>query len=172
MKNQWKRVSSLFMTLAMTVTSVLTGVPTNVQAAEQNDKNTQTEVSDVDSEASTGSSDDFVYVDDGKFKVNGSDFYFAGANNYYINFKPDGTVDALFEDAEEMGLSVIRTWAMLDVGMATGEKDNLGADKFTDNVSGGTKETIWYQCFDPTTEKPRVNETIFKMGREERRFRR
>ena len=105
-------------------------------------------------------SDDFVTAEDGKFRLNGSDFYYAGTNCYYLNFKPSEDVDTLLEEAADMGLTVIRTWGHLDVGTisTTGEVDKDGAPYFANSVDGGAKEKVYYQYFDGEKQEPVVNE--------------
>ena len=46
----------------------------------------------------------FVTTNGTQFMLDGSTFYYAGTNNYYLNFKPKESVDAVLEDAAEMGL--------------------------------------------------------------------
>lgn len=102
----------------------------------------------------------FVYADGTKFMLDGCYFYYAGTNNYYINFKPEEDIDSLMKDAQDMGLSVIRTWGFLDVGVDTGTIDSqTGYRVFTDNLEGsGEKEGIYYQYFDSSKNRPVVNE--------------
>ncbi len=144
MSNKSKRVAAFLLALLMTVSSVLVEVPTNVSAAQSGTK--------------TG----FVYADGTKFKIDGSDFYYAGTNNYYINFKPSEDVDEVMKDAESMGLTVIRTWGNIEVGTMTDEVDEDGYPVFegnadTDNAVGH-KEGVYYQYFDKAQNKPVVNE--------------
>ena len=61
----------------------------------------------------------FVTTNGTQFMLDGSTFYYAGTNNYYINFKPKATVDAALEDAAAMGMKVVRTWGNLDAGVKT-----------------------------------------------------
>lgn len=101
----------------------------------------------------------FVTADGTQFKMDGSTFYYAGTNNYYINFKPKYEVDKVIEDAAAMGLKVIRTWGHLDAGTMTDEVDKDGSPVFTDSVDGpGSKEGVYYQYFDADLNKPVVNE--------------
>ena len=58
--------------------------------------------------------DDFVSTRDGQFYLAGKPFRFAGANNYYLVYKPGKMTDDVFASAEAMGLKVIRTWGFLD----------------------------------------------------------
>ena len=53
----------------------------------------------------------FVTTNGTQFMLDGSTFYYAGTNNYYINFKPKATVEAALEDSAAMGMKVVRTWA-------------------------------------------------------------
>lgn len=101
----------------------------------------------------------FVTADGTQFKLDGSTFYYAGTNNYYLNFKPKYEVDKVIEDAAAMGLKVIRTWGHLDVGTMTDELDKDGSPIFTDSIDGGgSKEGIYYQYFDADLKCPVVNE--------------
>lgn len=101
----------------------------------------------------------FVTADGTQFKLDGSTFYYAGTNNYYLNFKPKYEVDKVIEDAAEMGLKVIRTWGHLDAGTMTDELDKDGSPIFKDSVDGkGSKEGVYYQYFDAELGKPVVNE--------------
>ena len=81
-----------------------------------------------------------------QFMLDGSTFYYAGTNNYYLNFKPKESVDAVLEDAAEMGLKVVRTWGNLDAGVKTDKVSDKGYTVFTDSVDGsGEKEGVYYQ---------------------------
>lgn len=101
----------------------------------------------------------FVTTNGTQFMLDGSTFYYAGTNNYYINFKPKATVDAVLEDAAAMGLKVVRTWGNLDAGVKTDKISDKGYTVFTDSVDGsGEKEGVYYQYFDADLNKPVVNE--------------
>ncbi|WP_410496129.1 X2-like carbohydrate binding domain-containing protein [Cellulosilyticum sp. ST5] len=101
----------------------------------------------------------FVKANGNQFVLDGTPFYYAGTNNYYLNFKPNKAVDNVIEDASDMGLSVIRTWGHLDVGTPTGTLNDKGEMTFTNNVDGiGSKDGIYYQYFDTNLKKPVVNE--------------
>lgn len=125
--------------IAMVVSSfAVTGTYSHAQAAER-----------------TG----FVTSDGTQFLLDGSTFYYAGTNNYYLNFKPQYEVDQVIEDAAEMGLKVIRTWGNLDVGVKTDQVSTNGYPVFTDSIDGsGQKEGIYYQYFDADLGRPVVNE--------------
>ena len=101
----------------------------------------------------------FVTTNGTQFMLDGSTFYYAGTNNYYLNFKPKESVDAVLEDAAEMGLKVVRTWGNLDAGVKTDKVSDKGYTVFTDNVDGsGEKEGVYYQYFDADLGRPVVNE--------------
>lgn len=102
---------------------------------------------------------DFVYTLGTQFMLNGKSFYYAGTNNYYINFKHKADVDNLMLDANSMGLKVVRTWGFLDVGTWTGTKNTNGYYVFNNNTEGsGEKEGVYYQYYDADLGKPVVNE--------------
>ena len=133
-----KNVIALGLAFSMVVSGVATGMPMQVNAAQ--DK--------------TG----FVTTDGTNFTLDGSDFYYAGTNNYYINFKPSEDVDEVMQDAEDMGLTVIRTWGHLDVGTMTDQVGSDGFPTFSNNVDGvGHKEGVYYQYFDAEKGEPEVN---------------
>ncbi|KAK4656452.1 hypothetical protein QC762_310640 [Podospora pseudocomata] len=57
----------------------------------------------------------FVTVQDGKFKLDGKDFYFAGSNAYYFPFNGDQSdVEKGLTAAKKAGLTVFRTWGFND----------------------------------------------------------
>lgn len=101
----------------------------------------------------------FVTTNGTQFMLDGSTFYYAGTNNYYLNFKPQYEVDQVIEDAAEMGLAVIRTWGNLDAGVKTDQVSPDGYTVFTDSIDGGgEKEGVYYQYFDESLGRPVVNE--------------
>ena len=136
-----KKVLSLALTFALAVSTVLTGIPAKVAKA---------------AETKTG----FVKTNGTKFTLDGSDFYYCGTNNYYINFKPKENVDELMKDAKDMGITVIRTWGNLDVGTKLeGEVDTDGHQMFEGSVDGpGQKDGIYFQYWDAEKGKPVLNE--------------
>ena len=106
-----------------------------------------------------GTRSGFVTTNGTQFMLDGSTFYYAGTNNYYLNFKPKESVDAVLEDAAEMGLKVVRTWGNLDAGVKTDKVSDKGYTVFTDSVDGsGEKEGVYYQYFDADLGRPVVNE--------------
>lgn len=59
----------------------------------------------------------FVQVENGEFVLNGSPFYFAGTNAYYLpNYQKlePAMVDRAFDLFEETGIRVVRMWAFYD----------------------------------------------------------
>ncbi len=102
----------------------------------------------------------FVYANGTKFMCDGSPYYYGGTNCYYLTFKSKNSVDNVFEDAENMGLKVIRVWGNLDVGVKTDKiNPENGAPVFTNNNDGpGEKDGIYFQYFDKQKNRPVVNE--------------
>ena len=100
----------------------------------------------------------FVYANGTRFMLDGSPFYYAGTNCYYLTFKSQDAVDNVFKDAEAMGLKVIRVWGNLDVGVKTGTTDSEGKPVFTNNNDGpGEKDGIYFQYIDKDLGKPVTN---------------
>lgn len=59
-------------------------------------------------------SDSFVQRNQDKLTLEGRDFYFSGTNQYYLFYKSPKMVDAVLEDAQKLGVTVMRTWAFCD----------------------------------------------------------
>ena len=134
-----EKALSFLLVCAMVVSALTTVFPLQVEAASE----------------TTG----FVKAEGTKFTLDGSDFYYAGTNNYYINFKPAEDVDEVMKDAQDMGITVIRTWGHLDVGTMT---DGVDAEDncpvFTGSVDRkGQREVEYYQYWDADLGKPVVN---------------
>lgn len=136
-----KRLASTALATAMT----LTALPVSVFL--------------ISTDAAAGVPNGFAYTQGTRFMLDGSPFYYAGTNCYYLTFKSQEAVDSVFKDAEAMGLKVIRVWGNLDVGVKTGTTDSEGKPVFTNNNDGsGEKDGIYFQYFDKDLGKPVINE--------------
>jgi len=136
-----KRLASTVLATAMT----LTALPVSVFL--------------ISTDAAAGVPNGFAYTQGTRFMLDGSPFYYAGTNCYYLTFKSQEAVDNVFKDAEAMGLKVIRVWGNLDVGVKTGTTDSQGKPVFTNNNDGpGEKDGIYFQYFDKDLGKPVINE--------------
>lgn len=136
-----KRLASTALATAMT----LTALPVSVFL--------------ISTDAVAGVPNGFAYTQGTRFMLDGSPFYYAGTNCYYLTFKSQEAVDSVFKDAEAMGLKVIRVWGNLDVGVKTGTTDSEGKPVFTNNNDGpGEKDGIYFQYFDKDLGKPVINE--------------
>ncbi len=114
---------------------------------------------EVDTYAMTAVPEGFVYTKGTQFMCDGSPYYYAGTNCYYLTFKPSIAVDNVIEDAADMGLKVIRVWGNIDAGTKTGEVDSNGFDVFTNNADKeGHKDGYYFQYFDKDLGRPVVNE--------------
>lgn len=82
-------------------------IPVNKVSAAVQDNKTASKVT-ADSKGG------FVKPNGTEFSVDGSSFYFAGTNNYYLPYAPDYMVDDVFSKAKSMGLKVMRTWGFID----------------------------------------------------------
>lgn len=135
-----KRLASTALATAMT----LTALPVSVFL--------------ISTDAEAGVPNGFAYTQGTRFMLDGSPFYYAGTNCYYLTFKSQEAVDNVFKDAEAMGLKVIRVWGNLDVGVKTGTTDTNGYQVFTNNNDGsGEKDGIYFQYFDKALGKPVTN---------------
>lgn len=85
-----KRLASTALATAMT----LTALPVSVFL--------------ISTDAAAGVPNGFAYTQGTRFMLDGSPFYYAGTNCYYLTFKSQEAVDSVFKDAEAMGLKVIR----------------------------------------------------------------
>lgn len=56
----------------------------------------------------------FVTAEGTKLYLDGQEYKFSFANNYYLFYKPDYMIDEIFADAKELGLNAVRTWAFCD----------------------------------------------------------
>lgn len=136
-----KRLASTALATAMT----LTALPVSVFL--------------ISTDAEAGVPNGFAYTQGTRFMLDGSPFYYAGTNCYYLTFKSQEAVDSVFKDAEAMGLKVIRVWGNLDVGVKTGTTDSERKPVFTNNNDGpGEKDGIYFQYFDKDLGKPVINE--------------
>ncbi len=92
----------------------------------------------------------FVTTRGTSFEVDGKPFRFAGANNYYLNYQSPAMVADALDRAAARNMTVIRTWAFLDIGRPDGSESVDG---------GGAKNGVWFRALDPVTRKVVLNES-------------
>lgn len=86
----------------------------------------------------------------GVFLLDGEPFCFAGANNYYLTYKPEVMVDDLLRTAREMGIRVLRHWAFNDTGSLDGSVPAVHGD--------GIKDGHYLQYWERSSGKPAYND--------------
>jgi mannan endo-1,4-beta-mannosidase len=67
----------------------------------------------------------FVDTDGTEFVMDDNPFYFSGANNYYLFYKPVTQVQEVMDDANSLGLKVIRTWGFCDGTCTSGNYNSF-----------------------------------------------
>lgn len=92
--------------------------------------------------------DAFVRTDGrGGFALAGKPFRFSGTNCYYLIYEDAYMVDDLFARVAAANMTVVRTWAFLDIGRADG----------SGSVGGGAKNGVAFQYYDDAAGGPVVN---------------
>jgi mannan endo-1,4-beta-mannosidase len=86
------------------------------------------------------------------FELDGKPFCFAGANNYYLAYKPRPMVDDVLEAAKALNFPVMRMWAFIDIGSLDGSVKNV------DPWGDGKKDGVYFQYWDPALKRPVYNE--------------
>lgn len=71
----------------------------------------------------------FVYASGTHFALDGNPFYVAGTNHHYLHFAPQVEISNVLQDAQTMGINVMRLQAFIDIG----------------SLDGTTKKTTWNQ---------------------------
>ncbi|SPO02591.1 probable Probable mannan endo-1,4-beta-mannosidase C [Cephalotrichum gorgonifer] len=78
----------------------------------------------------------FVTVKDGKFQLDGKNFYFAGSNAYYFPFGEQADAEKGLVAAKDAGLNVFRTWGFNDKNATY---DPEGLPKYGGEGAGATE---------------------------------
>jgi mannan endo-1,4-beta-mannosidase len=76
----------------------------------------------------------FVQTSGTQFVLEGEPFRIVGANNYYLMYKSNTMIDAVFEAAANMNLNVIRTWGFLDRGSLDGRVRSVNGSGHADGI--------------------------------------
>jgi mannan endo-1,4-beta-mannosidase len=84
------------------------------------------------------------------FRLGGAPFCFLGANNYYMTYKSRAMTDEVIQEAQAMGLKVLRVWGFLDRGALDGSVANVHEE--------GAKEGVYFQYWDPARRHPAYND--------------
>jgi mannan endo-1,4-beta-mannosidase len=86
------------------------------------------------------------------FEVQGEPFCFAGANNYYLAYKPKRMVDDALTSARDLGFPVMRMWGFIDIGSLDKTVKAIDAE------SDGKKDGVYFQSWDPVARRPVYND--------------
>jgi mannan endo-1,4-beta-mannosidase len=89
------------------------------------------------------------------FMHRGKPFCFSGSNNYYLSYKDKAMVDDVFVQAKAMGLKVMRTWAFIDRGSIDDSVPSIDRSQWSPY---GTKQGVYFQYWDTTTQSVAYNE--------------
>jgi mannan endo-1,4-beta-mannosidase len=88
----------------------------------------------------------FVTRSGAGFVADGKPFRYGGTNNYYLHYTSQLMVDDVFNDAQAMGLTVLRAWTFLECG---GDKPNSagacsqGADHWMQRWSNASNGVVY-----------------------------
>jgi mannan endo-1,4-beta-mannosidase len=88
------------------------------------------------------------------FEYQGKPFCYAGANNYYLAYKPRPMVDDVLTSAKELGFPVMRLWGFVDIGSLDGSVKSVDPNSDPD----GKKDGAYFQYWDSKLKRPVVNE--------------
>jgi len=88
------------------------------------------------------------------FEYRGKPFCYAGANNYYLAYKPRPMVDDVLRSARELGFPVMRMWGFVDIGSLDGSVKSVDPNSDPD----GKKDGAYFQYWDSKLRRPVVNE--------------
>lgn len=84
------------------------------------------------------------------FLLNAEPWCFNGSNNYYLFFKSNVMMDSVFDNAQKIGVKVLRHWAFTDRGSIDGKVPSVDGD--------GTKEGVYFQYWDAKAGRPAYND--------------
>jgi len=90
----------------------------------------------------------FVKRAGSELKLNGKEFRFAGASNYYLMYKSQLMVDDVLEDAAAQGFDVMRIWGSLDIGDPNDSSTSIR----------GPADGVYFQYWDPSAGLPAYND--------------
>jgi mannan endo-1,4-beta-mannosidase len=88
------------------------------------------------------------------FEYQGKPFCFAGANNYYLSYKPRPMVDDVLQSARALGFPVLRMWGFIDVGSLDGSVKSVDPRSDPD----GKKDGVYFHYWDSKLQRPVYNE--------------
>ena len=88
------------------------------------------------------------------FVLDGKPYCFTGSNNYYLTYQSKTMVDDVLDKAVSLGMTVLRTWAFIDVGSF----DDTVPHVDDQSEEKGTKNGVYFQYFDPESGDVRINE--------------
>jgi mannan endo-1,4-beta-mannosidase len=89
------------------------------------------------------------------FALSGAPFCFSGTSNAYVTYKPRSMVDDVLNQAQAMGLKVLRLWAFEDRGSRDGSVPSV------DSSAGGepgTRDGVYFQYWDERLRRLAYND--------------
>ncbi|KAJ3040222.1 hypothetical protein HDV00_011320 [Rhizophlyctis rosea] len=100
---------------------------------------------------------DFVYRKGQQLMLNDKTFYHAGSNCYYLFYAPKEDVDALFADAQALGLKTIRLWMFAELGRNGDPVTAPTQEGYWDPYNENWKP-VWFQRFNNQTKQIEYND--------------
>ncbi|HEX3046490.1 MAG TPA: hypothetical protein VHY08_17165 [Bacillota bacterium] len=105
----------------------------------------------------------FVYTSGTHFELDGHPFYVTGSNHHYLHFASPTEINNTLQDAQTMGINVLRLWAFLDIGSPDGSASGGSPRKTTWSKYGNytydlNTNGVYFQYWDTASNAVRYND--------------